>query len=120
MQNLMYTQTVEKINYIGTDLTRKFGLCSEHAKRTLSRAQCSAICCGSLSTNFSVVGFRNLKVCHEDVLTKLLEIPSWTTAPCDVYWSLGTTTVNSQSLIVNAHNRRTISNSLGYTVGGTQ
>ena len=65
---------------VGNVIIRKFSLCSDHVKRTLFRAQCSAIYCGSLWTNFTVAVLRRLKVCHNDILRRLLGVPRWTSA----------------------------------------
>ena len=46
----------KKFNTVGNVIIRKFSSCSDHVKRTLFRAHCSAIYCGSLWTNFTVAG----------------------------------------------------------------
>ena len=107
----------KKFNTVGNVIIRKFSSCSDHVKRTLFRAHCSAIYCGSLWTNFTVAGLRRLKVCHNDILRRLIGVPRWTSASATfaragldnidvllrkISFSLRTRIVNSQNPILNA------------------
>ena len=71
---------LRKLNTIGNVLIRRFGGCSREVKRELFRAHCSAFYTGALWSIYSTATIRKLKVCHNDILRRLMGIPRWSSA----------------------------------------
>ena len=116
--------------YLINILTNKFCSCLDHVKCALFRSHCSAFYCGSLWTNFTVAGLRELMVCNKDILRGLLRVLRWTNASSTfarpdliikvLYrkfsFSLRTQIVNSQNPILDTIFFRVVISNLGYTV----
>ena len=71
---------LKKFNTVGNVLIRKFGSCDKKVKCTLFRAHCSTVYCGSLWSSFTMATYKKLKVCHNDILRRLLGVPRWASA----------------------------------------
>ena len=63
---------LRKLNTIGNTIIRKFNVCTEVVKYQLVKAYCSTVYCGSLWSSYNVASHRKLKVCHNNILRRLL------------------------------------------------
>ncbi|KAG0726238.1 hypothetical protein GWK47_037032 [Chionoecetes opilio] len=70
------TQTT-KLLVVGNTLQRKFSYWSREVKMELFRSHCYSIYCNSLWSRFKVATLIRLKVCHNDILKRLLGLPRW-------------------------------------------
>ncbi|KAG0714564.1 hypothetical protein GWK47_013886 [Chionoecetes opilio] len=66
-----------KLLVVGNNLHRKFSYCSREMKMELFRSYCYSIYCNSLWSRFKVATLNHLKVCHNDILKRLLGLPRW-------------------------------------------
>ncbi|KAG0728035.1 hypothetical protein GWK47_033299 [Chionoecetes opilio] len=66
-----------KFLVVGNTLHRKFSYCSREVKIELFRSHCYSIYCNSLWSRFKVATLNCLKVCHNDILKRLLGLPRW-------------------------------------------
>ena len=64
----------------GNMLVRKFGICDETVKMSLFKTYCYSLYCGTLWCNYKVAAWRKLKVCHNDIFRKLLNVPGFCSA----------------------------------------
>ena len=71
---------LRKFNTIGNVIIRKFGQCDDAVKRKLFQAHCSAIYCSSLWCSYKVATLRKVRVCHNDILRRLMGFPRWSSA----------------------------------------
>ncbi|KAG0728171.1 hypothetical protein GWK47_033044 [Chionoecetes opilio] len=58
-------------------LERTFSYCSREVKMELFRSHCYSIYYNSLWSRFKVATLNRLKVCHNDILKRLLGLPRW-------------------------------------------
>ncbi|KAG0712595.1 hypothetical protein GWK47_018164 [Chionoecetes opilio] len=66
-----------KLLVVANTLQRKFSYCSREVKMELFRSHCYSIYCNSLWSRYKVAAMNRLKVCHNDILKKLLGLPRW-------------------------------------------
>ncbi|KAG0697857.1 hypothetical protein GWK47_026209 [Chionoecetes opilio] len=66
-----------KLLVVGNTLQRKFSYCSMEVKLELFRSHCYSIYCNSLWSRFKVAILNRLKVCHNYIIKRLLELPRW-------------------------------------------
>ncbi|KAG0720497.1 hypothetical protein GWK47_048383 [Chionoecetes opilio] len=66
-----------KLLVVGNTLQRKFSYCSREVKMELFRSPCYSIYCHSLWSRFKVATLNRLKVCHNDILKRLLGLLRW-------------------------------------------
>ncbi|KAG0710111.1 hypothetical protein GWK47_015027 [Chionoecetes opilio] len=66
-----------KLLFVVNTLQRKFSYCSREVKTELFRSHCYSIYCNSLWSRFKVATLNRLKVCHNDILKRLLGLPRW-------------------------------------------
>ncbi|KAG0723902.1 hypothetical protein GWK47_041741 [Chionoecetes opilio] len=66
-----------KLLVVGNTLQRKFSYCSREVKMELFRSHCYSIYCNSLWSRYKVATMNHLKVCHNDILKRLLGLPRW-------------------------------------------
>ncbi|KAG0719178.1 hypothetical protein GWK47_051031 [Chionoecetes opilio] len=66
-----------KLLVVGNTLQRIFSYCSREVKMELFRSHCYSIYCNSLWSRFKVATLNRLKVCHNDILKRLLGLPRW-------------------------------------------
>ncbi|KAG0716442.1 hypothetical protein GWK47_009723 [Chionoecetes opilio] len=66
-----------KLLVVGNTLQRKFSYCSREVKMELFRSYCYSIYCNSLWSRYKVATLNRLKVCHNDILKRLLGLPRW-------------------------------------------
>ena len=66
-----------KLTVTANTLLRKFSTCSLEVKLGLFRSLCYSLYCNSLWSQFKVVTINRLRLCHKDVLKKLLRLPRW-------------------------------------------
>ncbi|KAG0728202.1 hypothetical protein GWK47_032976 [Chionoecetes opilio] len=66
-----------KLLVVGNTLQRKFSSCSREVKMELFRSHCYSIYCNSLWSRYKVATMNRLKVCHNDILKRLLGLPRW-------------------------------------------
>ena len=71
---------LQKLNTIGNVALRKFGACSKEVKCKIFRAHCSNIYCSYLWSDFTVAAMRKLRVCHNDILRRMTDVPRWNSA----------------------------------------
>lgn len=71
---------IKKMNTVGNVLIRKMATCTDKVKCELFRAHCSALYCSSLWSSYNLSMYQKLKVCHNDILRRLLGIPRWNSA----------------------------------------
>ncbi|KAG0715954.1 hypothetical protein GWK47_010774 [Chionoecetes opilio] len=69
-------QTTKLLVVVNT-LQKKFSYCSREVKIELFRSHCYSIYCNSLWSQFRVATLNRLKVCHNDILKRLLGLPRW-------------------------------------------
>ncbi|KAG0722254.1 hypothetical protein GWK47_044835 [Chionoecetes opilio] len=70
-------QQTTKLLVVGNTLQRKFSYCSREVKMELFRSHCYSIYCNSLWSRYKVATMNRLKVCHNDILKRLLGLPRW-------------------------------------------
>ncbi|KAG0718375.1 hypothetical protein GWK47_052507 [Chionoecetes opilio] len=66
-----------KLLVVGNTLQRIFSYCSREVKMELFRSRCYSIYCNSLWSRFKVATLNRLKVCHNDILKRLLGLHRW-------------------------------------------
>ncbi|KAG0716267.1 hypothetical protein GWK47_010120 [Chionoecetes opilio] len=66
-----------KFLVVGNTLQRKFSYYSREVKMELFRSHCCSIYCNSLWSRYKVATLNCLKVCHNDILKRLLGLPRW-------------------------------------------
>ena len=66
---------VRNLYAVGNMLLRKFSFCNEYVKISLFKPYCYNVYCCSLWSNYRVVSWRKLKVCHNDILRRLFGVP---------------------------------------------
>ncbi|KAG0724027.1 hypothetical protein GWK47_041484 [Chionoecetes opilio] len=66
-----------KLLVVGNTLQRKFSYCSREVKIELFRSHCYSIYCNLLWSRYKVATMNRLKVCHNDILKRLLGLPRW-------------------------------------------
>ncbi|KAG0694545.1 hypothetical protein GWK47_027191 [Chionoecetes opilio] len=66
-----------KLLVVGNTLQRIFSYCSREVKMELFRSHCYSIYCNSLWSRFRMATLNRLKVCHNDILKRLLGLPRW-------------------------------------------
>ncbi|KAG0720336.1 hypothetical protein GWK47_048720 [Chionoecetes opilio] len=66
-----------KLLVVGNTLQRKFSYCCREVKMELFRSHYYSIYCNSLWSRFRVATLNRLKVCHNDILKRLLGLPRW-------------------------------------------
>ncbi|KAG0712737.1 hypothetical protein GWK47_017775 [Chionoecetes opilio] len=66
-----------KLLVVGNTLQKKFSYCSREVKMELFRSHCYSIYCNSLGSRYKVATITRLKVCHNDILKRLLRLPRW-------------------------------------------
>ncbi|KAG0714560.1 hypothetical protein GWK47_013897 [Chionoecetes opilio] len=66
-----------KLLVVGNTLQRKFSYCSREVKMEIFRSHCYSIYCNSLWSRFKVATLNRLKVCHNDILKRILGLPRW-------------------------------------------
>ncbi|KAG0697993.1 hypothetical protein GWK47_026173 [Chionoecetes opilio] len=69
-----------KLLVVGNTLQRTFSYCSREVKMELFRSQCYSIYCNSLWSRFKVATVNRLKVCHNDIIKRLLGLPRWSSS----------------------------------------
>ena len=69
-----------KLTVIGNTLLRKFSFCSPEVKLELFRSHCYSLYCNSLWSRYRVASMNRLRVCHNDILKRLLRLPRWTSS----------------------------------------
>jgi len=69
-----------KLTVTGNTLLRKFSYCSREVKLELFRSHCYSLYCNSLWSRYKVATLKRLKVCHNDILKRLLGLPRWTSS----------------------------------------
>ncbi|KAG0728172.1 hypothetical protein GWK47_033047 [Chionoecetes opilio] len=69
-----------KLLVMGNTLLRKLSYCSSEVKMELFKSHCYSIYCKSLLSRFKVATLNRLKVCHNDILKRLLELPRWSSS----------------------------------------
>ena len=62
---------------IGNTILRRFSFCTREVKLALFRSYCYSIYCNSLWARHRVASLNRLRVCHNDILKRLLDIPRW-------------------------------------------
>ena len=78
---------MKKLKTIWNVLIRKFANCSLNFKCKLFRAHCSALYCAPLRCSYNLIMYRKLKVSHNDILRRSMDVPR--------YYSARTMFVNS-------------------------
>ena len=63
-----------------SSLLMKFSYCSWEVKVELFRSHCYSLYCNSLWSRYKVANLNRLKVCHNDILKRLLGLPRWTSS----------------------------------------
>ena len=66
-----------KLAAIGNCIIRKFAFCTEDVKLELFRSYCYSVYCNSLWSNYCAASINKLRVCHNDILKRLLKIHRW-------------------------------------------
>ena len=66
-----------QLTVVGNSLIRKFNYCSQEVKMELFRSHCYSLYCNSLWSRYRAATMRKLKVCHNDILKRLLGLPRW-------------------------------------------
>ncbi len=66
-----------QLTVVGNTLIRKFSLCSQEVKMELFRSHCYSLYCNSLWSRYRAATIKKLKVCHNDILKRLLGLPRW-------------------------------------------
>ncbi|KAG0724982.1 hypothetical protein GWK47_004856 [Chionoecetes opilio] len=66
-----------KLLVMGNTVQRKFSYCSREVKIELFRSHCYSIYCNSLWSQYKMATMNRLKVCHNDILKRLLGLPRW-------------------------------------------
>ena len=69
-----------KLNAVGNCIIRKFSFCTREVKLELFRSYCYSIYCNSLWSKYRVATLHKLRVCHNDILKRLLGIHRWTSS----------------------------------------
>ena len=69
-----------KLTVTGNILLCKFSNCSLEMKLELLRSHCYSLYCNLLWSKFKVVIMNRLRICHNDVLKRLLGLPRWTSS----------------------------------------
>ena len=69
-----------KLMVTGNTLIRRFSYCSREVKLELFRSHCYSLYCNSLWSRYKVASMNRLKVCHNDILKRLLGLPRWTSS----------------------------------------
>ena len=69
-----------KLLVVGNSLLRKFSHCSREVKLELFRSHCSSLYCNSLWSRYKVATMNRLRVCHNDILKRLLGLPRWSSS----------------------------------------
>ncbi len=69
-----------KLTVTGNILLRKFSFCSREVKLELFRSHCYSLYCNSLWSRYKAATMNRLKVCHNDILKRLLRVPRWTSS----------------------------------------
>ncbi|KAG0721844.1 hypothetical protein GWK47_045614 [Chionoecetes opilio] len=84
-----------KLLVVGNTLLRKSSYCSREVKMELFRSHCYSIYCNSLWSRFKVATLNHLKVCHNDILKRLLGLPRC----CSSYLVFARNGVNNLNVI---------------------
>ena len=66
-----------QLTVVGNSLLRKFSYCSQEVKMELFRSHCYSLYCNSLWSQYRAATMKKLKVCHNDILKRLLGLPRW-------------------------------------------
>ena len=69
-----------KLTVVGNTLLRRFSFCSQEVKLELFRSHCYSVYCNSLWSQYRVASMNRLRVCHNDILKRLLRLPRWTSS----------------------------------------
>ena len=69
-----------KLLVTGNTLLRRFSFCSKEVKLALFRSHCYSLYCNSLWSRYKVASISRLRVCHNDILKRLLGLPRWTSS----------------------------------------
>ena len=69
-----------RLTVTGNTLLRKFSFCSREVKLELFRSYCYSLYCNSLWSRYRVASLNRLRVCHNDILKRLLGLPRWTSS----------------------------------------
>ncbi|KAG0727279.1 hypothetical protein GWK47_035010 [Chionoecetes opilio] len=89
-----------KLLVVGNTLQRKFSYCSREVKMELFRSHCYPIYCNSLWSRYKVATVNRLKVCHNDILKRLLGLPRW----CSLSLTFARNGVNNLD-VIRRHSR---------------
>ena len=68
---------IRKLNVIGNTLIRKFSFCTTAVKLELFRSYCYSLYCNALWARYKVTTLNKLRVCHNDILKRLLGVPRY-------------------------------------------
>lgn len=66
-----------KLNSVGNCIIRKFTFCTREVILELFRSYCYSLYCNSLWSNYRIATINKLRVCHNDILKRLLGIHRW-------------------------------------------
>ena len=69
-----------KLTVTANTLLRKCSYCSREVKLELFRSYCYSLYCNSLWSRYKVATLNRLRVCHNDILKRLLGLPRWTSS----------------------------------------
>ena len=68
---------LHKITAVGNTILRRFSFCTKEVKLELFRSYCYNIYCNSLWARYRAASIDRLRICHNDILNRLLGIPRW-------------------------------------------
>ena len=77
LDDLDIKKQLHKITAVGNTILRRFSFCTKEVKLELFRSYCYSIYCNSLWARYRVASIDRLRVCHNDILKRLLGIPRW-------------------------------------------
>ena len=73
-------EQLRKFNTLGNVIIRKFVQCEDAVRSKLFQALWSAIYCSSLWCSYKVATLRKVRVCHYDILRRIMGYPRWSSA----------------------------------------
>ena len=69
-----------KLTAIGNTILRKFSFCTQEVKLELFRSYCYSIYCNSLWYEYRAATIQKIRVCHNDILKRMLRVPRWSSS----------------------------------------
>ncbi|KAG0710491.1 Aquaporin AQPcic [Chionoecetes opilio] len=80
VDDLDIKKQLQKITAVGNTILRRFSFCTKEVKLELFRSYCYNKHCNSLWARYRVPSMNRLRVCHNDILKRLLGFPRWSSS----------------------------------------